>query len=101
MSFVSPQVFGAIARIVHGWGTVATLPDEVRRLGGQRIMLVSDPGLVRAGLVDRIGGLLSDFDTAVFADVEPDPSLETVGACADQVRRHGADLVIGLGSGLR
>ncbi len=99
MSFVSPQVFGAIARIVHGWGTVATLPDEVRRLGGQRIMLVSDPGLVRAGLVDRIGGLLSDFDTAVFADVEPDPSLETVGACADQVRRHGADLVIGLGGG--
>lgn len=99
MSFVSPHIFGAIARIVHGWGTVATLHDEIRRLGGSRVLLVSDPGLQRAGLVDRIASLLGDFDVCTFTEVEPDPSLETVAACANKVRAHNADLVIGLGGG--
>lgn len=99
MSFVSPQVFGAIARIVHGVGTVDTLSDEVRRLGGSRVLLVSDPGLVKAGLVERITALLADFPVDVFTDVEPDPSLETVALCAEKVRASKSDLVIGLGGG--
>mgnify|MGYP003704537581 CR=1 FL=1 len=35
----------------------------------------------------------------VFSEVEPDPSIETVVACADRVRALGCELIIGLGGG--
>lgn len=99
MSFASPQVFGAIARIVHGAGVIASVPQEVQRLNGARVLLVSDMGLQRAGLVAQVTDLLQGLDVAQFLDVEPDPSLETVRSCAQAARAHRADLVIGLGGG--
>lgn len=99
MSFASPQAFGAIARIVHGTGTISTLPEEAKRLGATRILLVSDTGLERAGVLGPVQALLDEFDVEVFTDVEPDPSLETVARCAEVARTCHADLVIGLGGG--
>lgn len=99
MSFASSQVFSSVPRIAHGVGIVETLPEEVRRLGGGRILLVSDPGVAGAGILERTTGLLGDFPVETFTEVEPDPSLETVASCAGKARAIGADLVIGLGGG--
>lgn len=95
----SPTVFTNIQRLVHGRGILAELPAEADRLRGGRILVVTDPGLVKAGIADRVTGLLAGRSVEVFAEVEPDPSIETVVACAELVRRQGHDLVIGLGGG--
>jgi alcohol dehydrogenase len=95
----SASVFGAIERIVHGRGMLAQLPAEIARLRGTKILLVTDPGIVKAGIAHRVTALLGDFHVEIFAEVEPDPSIETVIACAARARTAGCDLVVGLGGG--
>jgi len=99
MSMASATAFGAIERIVHGRGQIAAVAAEVDRLRGTKILLVTDPGLVRVGIAGTVQQLLSAYAVETFTDVEPDPSIETVTACADYARRSGCDLVIGLGGG--
>lgn len=95
----SPTVFTGIQRLVHGRGIISELPAEVDRLRGSNILVVTDPGLVKAGIADRVVKLLDGRKVDLFTEVEPDPSIETVVACADLVRSKGYDLVIGLGGG--
>ncbi|MFG1400034.1 iron-containing alcohol dehydrogenase [Roseixanthobacter pseudopolyaromaticivorans] len=92
-------VFTAIQRLIQGCGSLNQLADEVDRLGSRKIMLVTDPGLVKAGIAERVLNLLQGREIEVFADVEPDPSIETVIVCAERVRASRCDLIIGLGGG--
>lgn len=96
-----PFTFELPTRITFAVGAVETLPAEVRALGGSSVLLVSDPGLVAAGVVDRVAGLLreSGFDPAVFTEVEPEPDAKGVMAAAELARSSGADVVVGVGGG--
>lgn len=96
-----PFTLQSTPRLRFGAGLVAELPAECRRLGATRVLLVTDPGLVAAGLAARAQTLIEGADLAVatFAHVEADPSLATALACAEAARAHRADLVVGLGGG--
>ena len=67
-------------RIVFGSGSVDSLAEEVQRLKKQRILLVCDPGLVSAGLADRIASILDEADLHVEDRIRigEDPSHPTV-----------------------
>jgi len=88
-------------RISFGAGAVSQLPDEIRAVNGTTVLLVSDPGLVAAGVVDRVTDLLrtSGFEPAVFTDVEPEPDAKGVMAAAELARSTGADVIVGVGGG--
>lgn len=96
-----PFTFELPTRITFAVGAVETLPAEVQALGGTSVLLVSDPGLVAAGVVDRVTRLLreSGLDPAVFTDVEPEPDAKGVMAAAELARTSGADIVVGVGGG--
>ncbi|GGF82476.1 alcohol dehydrogenase [Azorhizobium oxalatiphilum] len=96
---MSYHVFTAIQRLIQGRGAIRQLPDEVDRFGTARILLVTDPGIVKAGLAEQVLKLLEGREVVVFSQVEPDPSIETVIACADVVRSEKCGLIIGLGGG--
>jgi choline dehydrogenase len=84
-------------RLVHGPGAVNGLAEELTALGVSRPMLVTDPGVVAAGLTDRV---LPQLDGAVvFQDVRPNPDIELVDRAADAYREAGCDGVVGLGGG--
>ncbi len=89
------------AMVLAGVGSVEKIADEVRRLGGARPLLITDMGVRRAGLADRVLGLLSagDLKGEVFDQVEAEPSFENVDLCLEALRRGNHDLVIGLGGG--
>lgn len=83
-------------------------PGGVARLGaiaagklGARVLLVTDPGIRDAGLVDAAVVALTDSGCAVemFADVEADPSRATVLAAADRATRCDATGIVGFGGG--
>ena len=63
-------------RLVHGPGAVASLADEVSALRVSRPMLVTDPGVAAAGLVDRVLPYLNG--AVVFDEVRPNPDIELV-----------------------
>jgi choline dehydrogenase len=84
-------------RLVHGAGAVASLAEECRALGITRPMLVTDPGVTAAGLVDRVRPQLNGV--VVFDEVRPNPDIELVDRAADVYRAEGCDGLVALGGG--
>jgi choline dehydrogenase len=84
-------------RIVHGAGAIARLGDLVAELGVTRPLLVTDKGVVAAGLADTA---LAHLDGAVlFDDVRPNPDIELVARASSVYRESGCDGLVALGGG--
>lgn len=98
------QVFNFPAtgtEVVFGFGTLAQLPEKARALGGSRVLLVTDPGLQAAGVVDRITATLdaADVPFVVFDAVPQDSSSMVVERAVAQLKAEACDVVVGLGGG--
>lgn len=84
-------------RLVHGAGAIARLGETLRELGVTRPMLVTDPGVVAAGIAERT---LEHMDNAlVFDEVRPNPDIELVDRGAALYQREGCDGLVGVGGG--
>ncbi|SOC44049.1 alcohol dehydrogenase [Rhizobium subbaraonis] len=88
-------------QIEFGNGAIARLPEFVKVLGGSRVLVVGDPGVQRAGLIDRVQAILTGASifNAVFADVESDPATRSVDEGTVHGKANGCDLVVGIGGG--
>lgn len=84
-------------RIVHGPGAVAHVGETLRSLGVARPLLVTDPGVAAAGLVDRVLEHLED--PVVFDQVRPNPDIAVVDGGAKIYRDSGCDGLVALGGG--
>lgn len=79
-------------RLMYKIGLAREFANEVSQMGVQRALLVADPGVVQAGLLDRVReGLEGAIDVAgAFTDVPPDSSVATVEQGAAVAREAGA-----------
>lgn len=95
------RLFQTTGRIVRGAGCFALVPAEIKRLGKKRVAIVTDPGIVATGMIDRLSALLTAAGIAsvVFDAVEPDPRLQIAGLAAERLKSAGAEMVIGIGGG--
>lgn len=95
------KMFQTTPRIIMGCGAVARAVDEIQRLGCKKIMVVSDKGLVKAGISGKLETLLtsSGIPFLRFDEVESDPSLDTAMAAAKLIQENNVDMVIGIGGG--
>ena len=88
-------------RIVFGPDKIDTLGELAGELGARRVLLVSDPGIVRAGHVER--GLSSlakaGIDAQLFDGVEENPTTTNVEAGALAAADFAPELLVGLGGG--
>src|SRR5207247_1068459 len=84
-------------RIVHGAGAVARVGELVAELGVTRPLLVTDKGVVAAGLADATLAHLED--AVVFDEVRPNPDIELVGHASAAYREAGCDGLVALGGG--
>ncbi len=75
--------------------------SELASLKGERAFIVTDSNIARLGLVDKVTQPLSaaGIQHRAFAEVEPDPSIETVKRGAELMRQFAPDWIIGLGGG--
>ncbi len=87
--------------VVFGRGCLDELPDHVRRIGDGPVLVVTDQGLVEAGVVERVTDELAraDIVAAVWDEVEPEPPTVSVDACARAIREADPAVVLGLGGG--
>lgn len=88
-------------RIVFGPGMVDTLGELAGELGARRALVVSDPGIVKAGHVEHGLAALSKagIDTVLFDGVGENPTTAHVDAGLAVARRYDPELIIGLGGG--
>jgi choline dehydrogenase len=85
----------------HGLGAIASLAEEAKALGMKRPLIVTDPGIVKAGLLDHATAPLkaANLDLVVFDRVTANPPIALVDGGAEVYRREGCDGIIGLGGG--
>jgi alcohol dehydrogenase len=88
-------------RIVFGPGKVDALGELAAELRARRALVVSDPGIVKAGHVER--GVKSmrgaGMETLLFDGVAENPTTEHVDAGLLVAKDFAPDLIIGLGGG--
>lgn len=91
------RVIDTPTRLIHGPGSLARLVEAVAELGVRRPMLVTDEGVVAAGIVDRVRGALGD--AVLFAEVRPNPDIALVDRAAALYRAEGCDGLVAVGGG--
>lgn len=81
--------------------------DSIRYLRNmqhmKRVFIIADTGMVKLGFVDRVVDQLkarpNKVEYAIFADVEPDPSTNTVFKGVEKIKDFNPDTVIAIGGG--
>lgn len=94
-------LFQTTPRIRFGIGALESLSGELKRFAPATVLIVSDPGVIAAGIAGRVQDLAASTGalTHIFGAVEPDPRIETAEACARLAAEVDADLIIGVGGG--
>ena len=93
--------FRAATRLVVGRGATARLGALAAELGGRRALLVSDPGIERAGHTAGAVEALERGGLAVttFTGVGENPTTDHVAAGVEVARRFRPDLLVAVGGG--
>ncbi|HKD39694.1 MAG TPA: iron-containing alcohol dehydrogenase [Myxococcaceae bacterium] len=88
-------------KVVFGVGALARLPSQVERLKMTNPLVVSDPGVVKAGLVERARDVLRHAGIAhqLFDRVQLDPTEQDAFDGLDAFRQGKCDGVIAIGGG--
>ncbi len=94
-------LFQTTPRILMGAGVLAQTAAEVKRLKAGRVLIVTDKGLVAAGIVSRLETVLMEAGIrwSCFDEVEPDPRFEIAVRAVEAAKSEKAELVIGIGGG--
>ena len=98
---LQPFNFDSRTRVVFGAGSLDRLGALAGELGGEKILLVTDPGLRAAGHVDRALRALAGkgLETATFDGVEENPTTRHVAEALAVAKKHDINLLVGLGGG--
>ncbi len=99
---LSTYSFNEPTKIVCGIGSVAELKNEIAKLKGKSVMVVSDSGVSNAGLVDIVTGIVSempDVECCVYDSVIPNPYDLTMDEGYEFALKNKVDLIVGIGGG--
>jgi aldehyde dehydrogenase (NAD+) len=86
-------------KIVFGIDSSKDVEIEMGSLGGTQAVVVTDQGIIQAGLVDHIVKALGSKCVGVFSDIPQDTGVEVVDAGAAFAKKNGADIVVSVGGG--
>jgi len=90
-----------IPEVVFGEGAIAHIGRHVANMGGGKVLLVTDEGVVRAGWALRAVESLSDagIESLIFSDVVPNPRDSQCVAGAELYLRENCDVIVAVGGG--
>src|SRR6266849_3170004 len=96
-----PSVMSFPTRIVHGRGAIRELPAELKRIGAGKLLLVTDKGILPAGLLRFVTPLLeqSGVPFTVFSEFDPNPTDSDALKGIEAYRAAGADAILSVGGG--
>lgn len=101
MAWDSVHPFECPTRVFYGWGASGQIGERLGELGVTHALVVSDPGVERAGHVDTVAASIEAAGIPVsrFTGVQPNPTVANVEAGLAVYRSNGCDGIVGLGGG--
>ncbi len=101
MNLLNSFSFELPTKIVYGVGVTKRLVDVIKDEKWKRLVLVSDEGVVRSGLLQQVYDLLEahQLKWTLFDRVEPNPKDYNVQEGTEMARQFGADALVAIGGG--
>ena len=98
---MNPFSFATTAQILCESGSASQLGELCKVRDAHRVLIVTDPGITKIGLLSGVLPTLSSAGIAVevFDQVEADPPESVVLAAVEQAKAMQAELIIGFGGG--
>ena len=86
---------------VEGAGCIRGIPQLLSKNKGTKPLVVTDPGLVKAGIAAKVTAVLDKAGVSykLYSDVEANPSVITVNKIFSLYRSEGCDSFIAIGGG--
>ena len=93
--------FNQKTQVLFGTNALAELPGELKRRNIDKLLLVSDPGIEKAGILGKVTATLraAGADHHVYTEIEVNPSDTTMTRGAEVCKATGCDGVLGVGGG--
>ncbi len=97
----APFDFQPRTRLVFGVHAVERVGEIIREFGAKKVLLVTDPGIAKAGHAEHVlKSLAADGVSAVVFDkVRENPTTRCVDDCLAVAKASGIEAIIGLGGG--
>ncbi|MEE0061246.1 MAG: lactaldehyde reductase [Acutalibacteraceae bacterium] len=85
----------------HGAGAINAIADEVNARGFKKVLVASDPDLIKFGVTKKVTDILDNAGIAyeLFSDIKPNPTIENVQAGVEAYKKCGADCIVAIGGG--
>jgi alcohol dehydrogenase len=90
------------AKIISGHQALDSLAYELSQLQAQRLLMITDQGVLETGLIDRVNKSLEKSDnitTVLYDGVPPDSSPAAINAAARVFRENECDAIVAVGGG--
>jgi alcohol dehydrogenase class IV len=101
MSASEIREFFSPTHVIFGWGASGRTGAEARRLGGKRVLVVTDQRVHGAGLtrvpLDALKA--TGLETVIYADCKVDPDIAMVEEVFGLYRARDCDVVVVIGGG--
>lgn len=87
--------------ILFGMGSLAQLPDLLAESGSNHVFLISDGGLAKLGVVEKIESIIrsANITCTTYLGVLPNPTVSIVDEAAALYKQCGATSIVALGGG--
>ena len=84
-----------------GEGARKVLPEEIKKRGFKKVLVVTDESLYKAGVSTKITDLLeaNKIDYVLFHDVKPNPPIKNVLDGVEMCKNEKCDLIVAVGGG--
>ncbi len=89
-------------KIRFGFGISKEIGKEINAMGKSNVMIITDKGLIKAGIVDRIKDCLKESNLdkiTIFDEIEPNPRDTSVQNAYEAAKECGADVLVAVGGG--
>lgn len=88
-------------KIRYGTGVVKELGTELQRMQAKKVMVITDKGLVKAGMVDKIVPFIQGqaIPYILYDEIEANPKDYNVERAAETARKEAVDAIVAFGGG--
>ena len=91
--------FHSTHSIIVERGGAANLAKRIVERGGKSVLIVTDPGVLSAGLLNKALPQFKELELSlqVFSDVEADPLVSVIDSAVKLAQECKADFIVGFG----
>jgi alcohol dehydrogenase len=91
----------AVKTSFFGKGSISLLPDELKKRGYRRALIVTDKFLYETKVAERVGNVIlqADMEYAIYYQVTPNPTTAVTNECIEAAKALAVDLLVAVGGG--